>query len=153
VTSDFEFLTGSWRVDNRRLEERLVGSTAWHQFQNTFDARTCMKGLVSIDDDTFSEPEPYRGMTFRTYNIAADEWSIHWLDSRSLQMDAAPVRGRFDDGRGVFLSHDTWQGVPILCRLIWTVHSKVWADWEQALSTDGGLTWETNWTMRESRVE
>lgn len=27
------------------------------------------------------------------------------------------------------------------------------ARWEQAFSSDGGITWETNWTMDFSRVE
>ncbi len=27
------------------------------------------------------------------------------------------------------------------------------ARWEQAFSTDGGATWETNWTMDMTRIE
>jgi hypothetical protein len=157
VTGDFDFLTGSWLVRHRRLRERLTGCTDWDEFENSFEARTLLNGLVSLDEGALPQPSPYRGMTFRTYDIAAGEWSLHWFDSRNLQMDAAPVRGRFEDtadGRvGEFVAEDSHAGIPILCRFRWTVLSPRSATWEQAFSTDGGTTWETNWTMTEERVD
>lgn len=155
VTSDFDFLTGSWLVRHRRLRERLTGCTDWDVFENTFEARTQLNGLVSIDEGALPQPSPYRGMTFRTYDVAAGEWRLHWFDSRNLQMDTSPVRGRFEDtadGRvGVFVAEDSHAGIPILCRFRWTVLGPRSATWEQAFSTDGGTTWETNWTMTEER--
>ena len=72
-------------------------------------------------------------------------------------MDTAPVRGRFEDtaeGRvGVFVAEDSHAGIPVLCRFRWTVLGPRSATWEQAFSTDGGTTWETNWTMTEERVD
>ena len=32
---DFDFLTGRWKVHNRRLCERLKGSTEWEEFEAT----------------------------------------------------------------------------------------------------------------------
>jgi hypothetical protein len=157
VTSDFDFLTGSWLVRHRRLRKRLAGCTDWDEFENTFDARTQLGGLVSIDEGALPSPSPYRGMTFRTYDVAAGEWALHWFDSRTLQMDTAPVRGRFEDGPegrvGVFVAEDVQEGVPVLCRFRWTVLTPRSATWEQAFSTDDGATWETNWTMIEERVD
>jgi len=76
---------------------------------------------------------------------------------RNLQMDTAPVRGRFEDGAegrvGVFVADDVLEGVPVVCRFRWTVLNPRSARWEQAFSTDGGVTWETNWTMIEDRVD
>jgi hypothetical protein len=157
VTADFDFLTGSWLVHHRRLRERLTGCTDWDEFENTFEARTHLNGLVSIDEGALPQPSPYRGMTFRTYDVAAGEWALHWFDSRALQMDAAPVRGRFEDGPdgrvGVFVAQDVQEGVPVVCRFLWTVLSPRSARWEQAFSIDGGESWETNWTMVEERVD
>ncbi|MBB5873717.1 hypothetical protein F4553_007151 [Allocatelliglobosispora scoriae] len=152
VTGDFDFLTGTWRVRHRKLRSRLTGCTEWDEFENTFEARTHFNGGISIDEGEFSHPSTYRGMTFRVYDVAAREWVLHWLDSRTLEMDRAPVRGRFDGGVGEFVAEDTHDGRPVVCRYRWTVLSPESATWEQALSTDDGRTWETNWTMRETRI-
>ena len=153
VTSDFDFLTGTWHVQHRKLRTRLTGCTDWDEYESRFEARTHLNGLVSIDEGALPHPSPYRGMTFRTYDVAAGEWSLHWLDSRTLQMDTTPVRGRFVDGVGEFVAEDRHEGVPILCRFRWTVHGPERASWDQAFSTDDGTTWETNWVMEETRVE
>ena len=157
VTSDFDFLTGTWQVRHRKLRSRLTGCTDWDEFESGFEARTHLGGLVSIDEGALSSADPahpsaYRGMTFRTYDVAAGEWVLHWFDSRTLQWDETPVRGRFVDGVGEFVAADHHGGVPIVCRYRWTVHSDERASWEQAFSTDDGTTWEVNWVMEETRV-
>ena len=56
------------------------------------------------------------------------------------------------DGRGEFFADGTTDGKPTRERVIW---SRITADscrWEQALSLDGGATWETNWIMDFTRV-
>jgi len=53
----------------------------------------------------------------------------------------------------VFVADDVQEGVPVVCRFRWTVLNPRSARWEQAFSTDGGVTWETNWTMIEDRVD
>lgn len=88
---------------------------------------------------------------FRTYDVAADQWSLHWFDSRTLQIDTAPVRGQFQGHVGDFVAADTHAGIPILCRFRWTVLGPTSATWEQAFSTDRGTTWETNWTNTQER--
>ena len=154
VTSDFDFLTGTWHVRHRRLRSRLTGCTDWDEFESAFVARTHMSGLVSIDEGPLVgvDGTSYRGMTVRTYDVAAREWVLHWFDSRYLAMDATPVRGRFVDGVGDFLAEDHHDGKPIIVRYRWTVLGDDKATWEQAFSTDDGRSWETNWEMEETRV-
>ncbi len=152
VTSDFDFLTGTWRVQNRKLRSRLTGCTDWDEFETTIEARTHVNGGISIDEGAFSHPSTYRGMTFRVYDVEAREWVLHWLDGRTLELDKTPVRGKFDSGVGEFVSEDTHDGIPIVCRYRWTVLGPESATWEQAFSTDDGKTWETNWTMEETRI-
>jgi hypothetical protein len=154
VTSDFDFLTGTWRVRHRKLRSRLTGCTDWDELESAFVARTHMNGLVSIDEGPLVgvDGTSYRGMTFRTYDVGAGEWVLHWLDSRYLAMDRTPVRGRFVDGVGDFLAEDHHDGTPIIVRYRWTVLGEDKATWEQAFSTDDGTTWEVNWEMEETRV-
>jgi hypothetical protein len=39
------------------------------------------------------------------------------------------------------------EGRQVRTRFIWHVDDRDACRWEQALSIDGGLTWETNWYM------
>jgi hypothetical protein len=63
-----------------------------------------------------------------------------------------PVRGGFKDGVGVFQGADTYNGRPIIARFRWTEITANTAKWDQAFSTDGGKTWETNWRMEFTRA-
>ena len=55
--------------------------------------------------------------------------------------------GNFNGSVGTFLAQDTLDGKPIEVRFIWKAHPDSNPTWEQAFSPDGGITWETNWTM------
>ena len=59
--------------------------------------------------------------------------------------------GAFSDGRGLFYADDIFNGTAIRIRLTWTKVTKDALRWEQAFSSDAGLTWETNWTMDFTR--
>jgi hypothetical protein len=45
----------------------------------------------------------------------------------------------------------TYNGRPIRARFIWTDITERSARWEQAFSTDNGVTWITNWIMKMLR--
>jgi len=150
VTGDFDFLTGHWTIRNKRLKERLTGCDEWEEFENTLVGRTHFNGGISVDDCTFPT-RGFQGMTFRTFDVAAREWSIHWIDSRSVEL-GTPVRGGFENGVGEFFGDDEHEGTPVRVRFLWKVLSPGTAHWEQAFSTNNGQTWETNWLMEETRT-
>lgn len=149
VTGDFDFLTGDWRVTNRRLNERLVGCTEWTEFEHTLRGRTHFNGGISVDENVL--PNLYTGLTVRVYDVAAGEWAIYWIDSRAPEL-GEPVRGKFQDGVGEFFCEEVQEGRPVVVRFRWTVLDDENATWEQAFSTDDGTTWETNWTTTHTRV-
>ena len=81
---DFDFLFGTWRVRHRRLVERLVGSDEWQAFEGTCTAWPILGGAGNIDDNVLELPAgTYRAISLRTYDPAANAWSIWWLDGRS----------------------------------------------------------------------
>jgi hypothetical protein len=87
----------------------------------------------------------YAGLTVRLYDAERDEWSIYWASTRQ-GLGLPPQVGRFgDDGRGVFLSDDVYEGRPVRVAYIWSDITADSARWEQAFSPDAGVTWETNW--------
>ena len=58
-----------------------------------------------------------------------------------------PVIGKFDDGVGAFYADEFLRGDPVQVRFLWLRTDSASPRWEQAMSKDGGKSWETNWTM------
>jgi hypothetical protein len=149
---DFDFLLGHWKVHNRRLRERLKGSTGWDEFEATHTARPLPGGLGNQDEYRTSYWPDFLGMTLRFFNPQTRQWAIHWIDNRRRVLDP-PVVGSFTGDRGIFEGHDTLDGRPILVRFIWSRVTTATPRWEQAFSADSGKTWETNWIMDFARAE
>ena len=150
---DFDFLPGTWQVRHRRLRDRLAGSDAWDEFAGTSVAYALLDGAGNVDDNVLELPDgPYRALSLRAYDPAADRWSIWWLDGRRPGQLDPPVVGGFVDGVGTFVGEDTFAGRPILVRFRWSDITDRAARWEQAFSPDGGKTWEVNWVMEFTRT-
>lgn len=149
---DFDFLVGEWTIANEFLTERLAGGTTWTHFGATSRVEKVMCGPDGVSggnlDQMFVPERGFTGMTLRLYDPASGLWSIYWSDTKSHRL-FPPTVGRFEDGRGVFFGDDVEGGRPVKVRFVWTGgESPVW---EQAMSADGGETWETNWVMRFGR--
>jgi hypothetical protein len=100
-----------------------------------------------MDDNVLDLPGgAYYAVTVRTYDPGKALWTIWWIDSRNPGHLDPPVVGRFDKGVGTFYAEDTFKGRPIRVRFLWTNPSTT-PHWEQAFSSDGGKTWEMNWSM------
>ena len=60
--ADFDFFMGSWNVRNRRLRERLKGSTSWEEFGGRTVARKILGGLGNVEEFTMERASgPGRG--------------------------------------------------------------------------------------------
>jgi hypothetical protein len=143
---DFDFLIGDWRVEHRQLATRLAGSDTWLAFGGVCSVRKILGGQGNADENLIEKPEgAYRAATIRAFEPATGLWRIWWLDARApIRLDP-PMVGRFENGAGVFLGDDVFEGRPILVRFLWTPGAA--PRWRQAFSPDGGDTWETNWIM------
>lgn len=87
----------------------------------------------------------------RSYDAGLDAWSIWWLDGRDPHRIDVPVVGRFLDGVGTFYAEDMLDGASVRLRFLWLRTGTASPRWEQAMSADGGASWETNWTMDFTR--
>ena len=149
---DFDFIFGSWKVHNRRLRERLKGSTDWEEFEGQSSARAILGGLGNIDELAMErDGKSILGFTTRIYNPGSGQWSIYWADSAGATL-LAPMVGSFKDGRGEFYDQELFEGRSIYSRFIWSGITATSCKWEQAFSEDGGKTWETNWVMEFERI-
>lgn len=152
MSNDFDFFFGRWRVEHRRLDERLAGCTRWTTFVGQCVVWPLLGGCGNIDDNLLELPSgPYRAATLRSYDPATEQWSIWWLDARNPHRLDPPVVGRFREGLGLFECDDVLDGRPIRVRFHWSALDPERPTWEQAFSDDGGTSWEVNWQMRFTR--
>lgn len=153
ATHDFDFLFGSWRVRHRRLKERLARCDQWEEFSGTSRAQPLLGGQGNVDDNVIELPTgSYRAATFRAFDPKTGKWAIWWLDGRTPHGVEAPMIGQFENGVGTFHADATFKGTPIKVRFLWSRITPQACRWEQAFSTDGGRTWETNWEMDFTRM-
>ena len=149
---DFAFLDGHWKVHNRRLAKRLAGSHEWIEF-DAKDEFNALPGGIGQEEHYRTDFWPdYVGIGLHLYDREHQQWALYWADNRNLPgVLQPPVRGAFVDGVGTFDGDDTFDGKPIKVRFLWKPLSAKAVRWEQAFSPDGGVTWETNWTMDFTR--
>jgi hypothetical protein len=150
---DFDFAVGDWSVKHRRLADRLVGCVDWIEFDGRMSTHMVLGGFGNVEDNLLHLPDgAYRALALRSFNPQTKQWSIWWLDARLPAQIDVPVVGQFENGVGTFYADDSLNGVPIRIRFIWSSEDPNNSRWEQAFSSDGGATWETNWTMAFSRA-
>lgn len=144
---DFDFFHGHWRVHNRRLKQRHIGSDQWDEFPATLDCRPLLGGLGNIDEYRSAD---VLGLTLRLFDPRQRQWSDRWASARDGVL-GLPAFGRFRDGVGRFVGEDSDNGRRILARATWSQITANGFVWEQAASLDEGATWETNWIMHVTR--
>ena len=149
---DFDFFIGTWKAHHQRLRERLKGSTSWEEFESVTVARKLLGGLGNMDE-IMLERESGRtlGVTVRLFDPQTRQWSLYWVDSANGWNWSLPQIGEFKDRRGEFYAHEPFAGKHIFSRYIWSDITETSCRWEQAFSTDGGKTWETNWITEFER--
>jgi len=144
---DFDLRFGDWRVQHRRLKERLANNHEWIEFDGTLKMWPLMGGLANVSDNWFNMPGgAYHGVSLRAYDVKTGQWAVWWLDGRTPfdELDP-PMKGRFEDGNATLYGTDTFKGKPVRVRMTWTKVTASSAHWEQAYSADGGKSWEVNW--------
>ncbi|WP_294227376.1 DUF1579 domain-containing protein [uncultured Shimia sp.] len=153
ISSDFDFGFGKWRVSHRRLKERLVGCQEWEEFTGTSETRPVLGGNGNIEDNLLNLPSgPYRAIAIRDFDVTQKTWAIWWLSANNPHQLDKPVVGKFKDGEGAFFADEMFNGEPVRVRFLWLRTDTSSPRWEQAMSNDGGATWETNWTMDFERA-
>lgn len=155
---DFDFLTGDWLVQNQRLKQRFAGSNDWESFTARQTNRPLPAGIGNYDDFVAADWRPdFVGMSLRVFNPVTQLWSIYWLDNQTGGLNSQgqlnpPVVGKFEAGIGTFTGDDVIDGRPVKVRYVWSNISANTAHWEQAMSLDGGKSWEVNWKMAMTRA-
>jgi len=149
-SGDFDFLNGEWKVSHRRLKTEGEGKGTWDEFEGDATCWTTLGGLASIEELRVPA-RGFSGMGIRVLDAAKQQWADHWVSGR-FGVVTPPSYGVFVDGVGTFDSADEEDGRPLIVRGVWDEITPQGMRWWQAVSRDGGVSWEENWVMRWWRV-
>lgn len=143
---EFAFLTGSWKIANRRLK-----AGAWDEFPGEATCWGILGGVGSIEELRIPARD-FSGMGLRLLDLENGIWNDFWVNGKSGVLGAAGLQGTFVDGAGIFLADDVDGEQPIKIRGVWDRITPTSCRWHQAVSRDAGKTWEINWSMDWTRV-
>ena len=151
---DFDFLIGDWKAHVRRLPDRLVGSTAWVEYDGISNHKKLFgsnSNLEEFEVDSLQAHLHIKAQTLRLYNPVSHQWSIFLIDVDKGTLGLPPMVGQFTGRRGEFFDQEDYKGRAILVRYVWLDISPHAARMEQSFSDDGGKNWEVNWICELSR--
>jgi hypothetical protein len=149
---DFDFIFGRWKIHLKRRVHVANGPDRWNEFDGFGVYRKVWDGRANLNEfEADSASGHVQGLTLRTYNPQTHQWSLYWANSQDGILDIPQV-GQFNDGQGEFYAQDTLDGKSQFIRYVWTHKGADSAHFEQALSADGGRTWNVNWISDMVRV-
>ncbi|MBN8482156.1 MAG: hypothetical protein J0L88_11265 [Xanthomonadales bacterium] len=144
---DFDFLAGEWKIRHRRLKAR----GEWDEFDGEATCWSILGGIGSVEELRIPARD-FSGLGLRLLDVDKRLWNDFWVNAKSGVLTTPGTTGSFEDGEGIFVADDVDGATPIKVRGRWdriTGHSH---RWQQAVSRDGGRTWETGWSMDWTRA-
>jgi hypothetical protein len=149
---DFDFEHGRWHTTLRRRLHPLSGSDVWAEYAGTTIVRPVWGGHANLVELDVSGPAGrLQGLSLRLFEPKQRRWTLNFSSAASGTL-ATPMTGGFGGGRrGVFYSAEEFNGRRVLVRFVIESMSADTCRFEQAFSTDGGATWETNWIALDRR--
>jgi hypothetical protein len=149
---DFDFDIGTWNTRSRRLQHPLAGAKDWIETEGTTVVRKVWGGKANLAEIEMDGPAGHtEALALRLYQPEARQWTIHFASSGSGTL-SVPMTGEFHDGRGEFVDQESYDDRAILVRFTISATGPSSARSEQAFSSDGGKTWETNWITEYTRI-
>lgn len=145
---DFDFLAGNWKIAHRRL--KAAGTDDWDNFEGEATCWSILdtgSGSIGSVEELRIPSREFCGMGLRLLDVKNGVWSDFWVNGRSGVLTTPGMTGHFADGAGVFEADDKDGETPIRVRGVWDRITPTSCRWHQAVSRDGGKTWEANWFM------
>ncbi|HEY0064151.1 MAG TPA: hypothetical protein VGC21_18690 [Telluria sp.] len=143
---DFDFLTGSWKIANRRLVD-----ARWDEFDSEATVISLLGGVASVEELRIPARN-FSGMGLRLLDVAHKRWADYWVNSKSGILPAQPSWGTFNHGVGIWDSVEEDGGKSVIVRGVWDRITPDACRWYQAVSRDGGKSWSENWVMHWTRT-
>ena len=152
LKTDFDFLVGTWNVENKKLVSRLSNCNEWLEFKAVLEMQKTLLGIGNFETFTAEiDGEPFAGEAVRLFDPTTRLWSIYWADSNFGKLDTDPVVGSFEGDVGRFYAPGIFDGKVITVLYQWDKSDPERPIWSQAFSADSDKTWEWNWYMTLTR--
>lgn len=140
---DFDFLAGEWKIRHRRFK---AAEGVWDEFEGEATCWTILGGVASVEELRIPARD-FSGMGLRLLDVEKRVWSDFWVNAKSGVFGGGGTPGYFIDGVGVFIADEMDGDKPIKVRGLWDRITPTSCRWSQALSYDGGATWQDQWIM------
>lgn len=149
----FDFDLGPWKTHSTRLLHPLSGSHDWADMDGATVVSKVWNGRANLAEYEAQGPAGHvELLALRWYDPGAHQWNLDFA-TPNVGVLGLPGVGEFKNGRGDFYDQETIGGRAVLIRFsIWGITPDT-ARSEQAFSTDGGKTWETNWINTYTRTK
>lgn len=151
---EYDFDLGTWHTHTTRMLHPLSGKQEWTELDGTTVVTPVWGGRANLAEYKAVGPNgPIELLALRIYNPKTHEWSINFATPGRGELSNTPGIGAFNNGRVEFYDQERYNDKAILLRFsMWGITPDT-AQSEQAFSTDGGKTWETNWINKYTRSE
>jgi len=148
---DFDFSDGAWKTHIVRRLHPLSGSSETVELNGTVRARKVWGGRAFLEEINVDGPNgKWQGASLFLYNPQAGQWSQNFFNSAHAEFDTSLV-GSMRDGRIELFSHERLDGRAILVRGVWSEFTPTSHRYTESYSTDGGVTWEQEFTALKTK--
>jgi hypothetical protein len=142
---DFDFLSGSWTIKNKRLKEGH-----WDGFDGEATVVGILGGVASVEELRIPSRN-FSGMGLRILDVERKRWADYWCNGAAGTLNRA-TWGGFEHGAGTWDAHEMEADGPVIVRGVWDQITPNSCRWRQLVSRDAGVSWEENWVMQWSRA-
>jgi hypothetical protein len=143
---DFDFTRGAWKTHIVRRLHALSGSSETVEMNGTVVARNVWGGRAFLEEINVDGPQGHwQGASLFLYDPKGKQWSQNFFNSAHAEFDTSLV-GSMRDGRIELFSHERLDGRAILVRGVWSEITPTSHRYTESYSTDGGVTWEQEFT-------
>jgi hypothetical protein len=139
----FAFLLGTWQTHSMRLLHPFAGDRAWESCHGTSVVRSFWRGRGSLEDANLRcQGRPAKAVAMRLYDGAEQQWLLYsGTQGKGLMLGLPPAGSFVERGVGDFYATEMYEGERVTVRDRWEARDGN-PHYEQALSLDGGKTWE-----------
>ncbi len=148
---DFDFNTGVWHTQIRRVLDPFSASSDVIELNGTVTIRPVWGGRAKLEEIEADGPKGHwEGLSLFLYNPQSHQWSQTFLNSKMAVL-STPLVGTFKDGRGELFEQDTFHDKSILVRGVWSEITPNSHRYTESYSNDGGKTWFTSFDAHKTR--